>query len=62
MKIAPVWKRIIALLIDVCIFVTGFSLLIVFLNWFLQIPVEYSIFEGRGLQVKMTDYVRDNFI
>ncbi len=62
MKIAPVWKRIIALLIDVCIFVTAFTLVIAFLNWILQLPVEYSIFEGRGLSVKMTDYVRDNFL
>lgn len=62
MKFAPVWKRLIAMIIDVCIFVTAFSLLIVFLNWILQLPIEYSIFdEGRGLQVRMNDYVRDNF-
>jgi uncharacterized RDD family membrane protein YckC len=62
MKIAPVWKRIIAMAIDVCVFVAGFTLVILFLNWFLQLPVEYSLFEGRGLSVKMTDYVRENFL
>ena len=62
MKIAPVWKRAIAFVIDMFIVVTLFSLLIVFLNGILQIPVEYSIFEGRGLSVKMTEYVNDNFI
>ncbi len=62
MKIAPVWKRAIALAIDVFIIVALFSLLIAFLNWLLQIPVEYSLFEGRGLSVKMTDYVKENFV
>lgn len=61
MKIAPVWKRFIALLMDIFIVVGAFSLLIVFLNWILQIPVEYSLFEGRGLSVKMNDYARENF-
>ena len=61
MKIAPVWKRAIAFAVDMIIVVTFFSLLIVFLNGILQIPVVYSIFEGRGLSVKMTDYVNDNF-
>lgn len=62
MKIASVWKRAIALLIDAVIIVFLYSLLIAFLNWILQIPVEYSVFEERGLSVKMTDYVEENFI
>lgn len=35
--------------------------MIAFLNWALQITVEYSLFEGRGISVKMTDYVKENF-
>jgi uncharacterized RDD family membrane protein YckC len=62
MKIAPVWKRILALLIDVAIVVFLYSLLIASLNRILQLPVEFSFFEGRGLSVKMTDYVKENFV
>lgn len=62
MKIAPVWKRAVALLIDIAIVVFLYSLLIAFLNWILQLPVEFSFFEGRGLSVKMTDYVKENFV
>ena len=62
LKPASVWRRVNAFVIDIFIVITLFSLLIVFLNRFLQIPVEYSIFdEGRGLQVRMNDYVRENF-
>jgi len=62
MKFAPIWKRAIAFAIDVFIVVTVFSLLIAFLNWILQIPVESSLFEGRGVSVKMTEYVQENFV
>jgi uncharacterized RDD family membrane protein YckC len=63
MKIAPMWKRSAAFAIDIFIIIILITLLIVFINWIFQLPIEYaSIFEGRGLQVKMTDYVRDNFI
>lgn len=63
MKIAPVWKRIVAFAIDIIVFVSGFTLVILFLNWILGLPVEYTIFdEGRGIQVRMNDYVRDNFL
>ena len=50
------------MVIDICVFVTAFTLVIMSLNWFLQLPVDYSIFEGRGLQVKMNEYVRENFL
>ncbi len=60
--IASVWKRVIAFAIDIFIVVALFSLLIAFLNWALQIPIEYSLFEGRGISVEMTDYVKENFI
>ena len=59
--VASVWRRAIAFAIDIFIVVVLFSLLIAFLNWALQIPVEYSLFEGRGISVKMTDYVKENF-
>ena len=49
MNIAPVWKRAIAFALDLLIEVSLYSLLIVFLNWLLQIPIEYSFFEGRGI-------------
>ncbi|MDQ3750587.1 MAG: RDD family protein [Acidobacteriota bacterium] len=63
MKIAAMWKRTAAFAIDIFIVIALITLLIVSINWIFQIPVEYSsIFEGRGLQVKMNDYVRDNFI
>ena len=63
MKIAPMWKRSAAFAIDIFIIIILITLLIVFINWIFQLPIEYaSIFEGRGLQVKTTDYVRDNFI
>lgn len=63
MKIASVWKRMIAMAIDVCVFVSGFTLVIVFLNWILALPVEYTFFdEGRGIQIRMNDYVRENFL
>jgi uncharacterized RDD family membrane protein YckC len=63
MKIASLWKRTAAFAIDIFIIVILITLLIVFINRIIQIPVEYaSIYEGYGLQVKMTDYVRDNFI
>jgi uncharacterized RDD family membrane protein YckC len=59
--IASVWKRMIAFAIDILIVVALFSLLITFLNWALQIPIEYSLFEGRGISVQMTAYVKENF-
>ncbi|MDQ3179992.1 MAG: RDD family protein [Acidobacteriota bacterium] len=62
LKFASVWKRMIAFAIDIFIVVALFSLLIVFFNWVLQLPVEYSLFEGRGMSVKMTDYVKENFV
>ncbi len=62
LKFASVWKRAIAFVIDIFIVITLFSLLIAFLNWILQIPIEYSFFEGRGISVEMTDYVKENFI
>ena len=62
LKFAPVWKRMIAFAIDIFIEVTLFCLLIAFLNWILKIPIEYSFFEGRGISVKMTDYVYENFV
>ena len=62
MKIAPVWKRFVALVIDLIIVVTVFSLLITLLNRVLQIPVDSSYYLKRGVSVQMTDYVRENFI
>jgi uncharacterized RDD family membrane protein YckC len=63
MKIAPVGKRAAAFAIDIFIIVGLISLLIMSINWIFQIPVEYaSVSEGYGLQVKMTDYVRENFL
>jgi uncharacterized RDD family membrane protein YckC len=62
MKSAFIWKRTAAFAIDILIIVILITLLIVLINWIFQLPVEYaSIFEARGLQVKTTDYVRDNF-
>lgn len=61
LKIASVWKRAIAFAIDILIVVSVFSLLIVLLNWILEIPIEYSILEGRGISVEMSDYVKENF-
>ena len=61
LKFASVWKRAVAFAIDIFIGVILFCLLIAFLNWVLQFPIEYSIFEGRGISVKMTDYVNENF-
>ena len=60
--IASVWKRAIAFAIDIFIVVALFSLLIAFLNWALQIPVEHSLFEGRGVSVKMTDLCKREFL
>lgn len=60
--VASVWARAIAFAVDIFIVVALFSLLIAFLNWILQIPIEYSFFEGRGISVETTDYVRENFI
>ena len=51
LKIASVWTRAAAFAIDIFIVVTLFSWLIAFLNWVLQIPIEYSFFEGRGISV-----------
>ena len=62
MKIAPVWKRFVALVIDLIIVVTVFSLLITLLNRVLQIPVDSSYYLERGISVQMTDYVKENFI
>lgn len=62
LKFASVWTRTVAFAIDIFIEVTLFSLLIAFLNWVLQIPIEYSFFEGRGISVEMNDYVKENFI
>lgn len=62
LKFASVWKRAIAFAIDIFIVVSLFSLLIAILNWLLQIPIEYSIFEGRGISIEMTDYIKENFI
>ena len=62
MKIAPVWKRFVALVIDLIIVVTVFSLLITILNRILQIPVDSSYYLERGVSVEMTNYVRENFI
>ena len=59
--VASVWTRAIAFAIDIFIVVVLFSLLIALLNWALQIPVEYSLFDGRGISVEMTDYVKENF-
>ncbi|CAN5873881.1 hypothetical protein BH24ACI1_BH24ACI1_07490 [soil metagenome] len=59
--VASVWRRAIAFAIDIFIVVVLFSLLIAFLNWALQIRVEYSLFQGRGISVEMTDYVKENF-
>ncbi len=53
--VASVWRRAIAFAIDIFIVVVLFSLLIAFLNWALQIRVEYSLFQGRGISVEMTD-------
>jgi uncharacterized RDD family membrane protein YckC len=55
------WKRTIAFAIDIFVVVTLFSLLIGFLNWILQIPVEYSSVWERGLSLKMDEYTRENF-
>ncbi len=59
--VGSVWTRAIAFAIDIFIVVVLFSLLIAFLNWALQIRVEYSLFQGRGISVEMTDYVKENF-
>jgi len=61
-RFASVWTRAIAFAIDVFIIVALFSLLIAFLNWVLQIPIEHSFFEGRGISVRMTDYAKENFV
>jgi uncharacterized RDD family membrane protein YckC len=62
MRIAPVWKRFLALVIDLIIVVTVFCLLITVLNRVLQIPIDFSYYLERGVSVQMTDYVRENFI
>ncbi len=62
LKFASVWKRAIAFAFDLLIEVFLYSLVIAFLNWILQIPIEYSFFEGRGISVEMTDYVKENFV
>lgn len=62
MNIAPVWKRAIAFALDLLIEISIYSLLIAFLNWILQLPIEYSFFEGRGISVKMTEYVNSHFV
>lgn len=59
---APVWKRLVAFLIDLLIVVTLYGLLIYILNLALKLPVEYSPILERGLSVKMTPYVEDNFL
>ena len=59
---APFWKRAVAFLIDLLIVVTLYGLLIYSLNLVLKLPVEYSSILDRGLSLKMTPYVEDNFL
>lgn len=59
---APFWKRAIAFLMDLLIVIALYSLLIHILNLILNLPVEYSPFLERGLSLKMTPYVQDNFL
>lgn len=55
------WKRTIAFAIDMLVVMALITLVIVFLNWALQIPVEYSPPSVMGLQVKMNEYATQNF-
>jgi uncharacterized RDD family membrane protein YckC len=55
------WKRTIAFAIDILIVMALITALILFLNWILQLPVEYSPVLEYGLQVKMNEYARENF-
>lgn len=61
-KYAAFWKRAAAFLIDFCIVVALYSLLIHTLNLLLNLPVEYSPILERGLSLKMTPYVEENFL
>ena len=59
--IASLWKRAIAFAIDIAIIILLILLLIPFVNWVLQLPIEYSLTFQGGTSVKMTDYVNENF-
>ena len=59
---AVFWKRAAALLIDAVIVVSLYSAFIYLVNRILKLPVEYSSILERGLSLKMTQYVEENFL
>lgn len=59
---AVFWKRAVALLIDAVIVVSLYSAVIYMVNTILKLPVEYSPIFERGLSLKMTQYVEENFL
>ena len=59
---AVFWKRAAALSIDAVIVVTLYSAVIYLVNKVVKLPVEYSPILERGLSLKMTQYVKENFL
>ena len=59
---AVFWKRAAAFSIDAVIVVTLYSAVIYLVNKVLKVPVEYSPILERGLSLKMTQYVKENFL
>jgi len=59
---AVLWKRAVAFLIDAVVVVSIYSAVIYLVNTLLRLPVEYSFILERGLSLKMTRYVEENFI
>lgn len=55
------WKRTIAFAIDMLVVIALITLLIMFLNRALQIPVEYGSPSIVGWQIKMDEYATRNF-
>ncbi len=62
LKLAALWRRAAALVIDAAIVITLFCLLIHVVNILLALPVEYTPILERGISLKMTPYVEEHFI
>jgi len=61
-KLAALWKRAVAFVVDAAIVIPLFCLLIHATNILLALPVEYSPILERGVALKMSPYVEERFL
>lgn len=62
MKPASFIFRFLAFAVDMALVIALYSLVIAILNAVFRLPVEPGFFWGRGLSVKMDNYVQENFL